>query len=164
MKYGLDPAFRFDVSRAVYKGMLKYLSNRYGCEYTVQPLPVRDMSVEFGADGKAVISWKTVEDRLEPTASPMGYIIYKRTGDGGFDKGTVIKEVKVVDGICYHEADITPGEVVSFKVSAYNDGGVSFPSETVSIGLPLNDRNGNATKKVLLSYELEDSWSPCVQE
>ena len=150
MKYGLDPAFRFDVSRAVYKGMLKYLSNRYGCEYTVQPLPVRDMSVEFGADGKAVISWKPVEDRLEPTASPMGYIIYKRTGDGGFDKGTVIKEVKVVDGICYHEADITPGEVVSFKVSAYNDGGVSFPSETVSIGLPLNDRNGNATKKVLI--------------
>ena len=35
MKYGLDPGFRFTVSRAIYKGMLKYLSNRYGVPYAV---------------------------------------------------------------------------------------------------------------------------------
>ena len=40
MRYGLDPAFRFTASRAVYKGILKFLANRYGCAYAVQPLPV----------------------------------------------------------------------------------------------------------------------------
>ena len=45
MKYGMDPAFRFDVSRAIYKGKLKYLSSRYGNDYAVQPLPVEDMGV-----------------------------------------------------------------------------------------------------------------------
>lgn len=150
MKYGLDPAFRFDVSRAVYKGMLKYLSNRYGCEYAVQPLPVREMSVEFGDCGKAVISWSPVEDELEPTASPKGYIIYKRIGDGGFDKGTFIKDVKINDGRCYHEVELTVGEVVSFKIAAYNDGGISFPSETVSIGIPQNVPKEKFERKVLI--------------
>ena len=31
--YGLDPRFRFHVSRAVYKGILKYLSYNSGSEY-----------------------------------------------------------------------------------------------------------------------------------
>ena len=44
MKSGLDPRFRFMAARAVYKAMLKYLSERYGCRYAVQPLPVHAFS------------------------------------------------------------------------------------------------------------------------
>ena len=136
MKYGLDPTFRFDVSRAIYKGMLKYLSNRYGCDYVVQPLPVSDMGVSFGKDGKAVISWRPVEDPIEPTASPEGYILKTRIGDGAFDTGKVLKNLRHHDGIVSVEVPLEVGKVVSFKVCAYNEGGVSFPSETVSIGVP----------------------------
>ena len=37
MRYGLDPSFRFDVSRAVYKGVLRYLASQYATDYVVQP-------------------------------------------------------------------------------------------------------------------------------
>lgn len=136
MKYGLDPSFRFTVSRAVYKGMLKYLSNRYGVGYAVQPLPVSDMSVRFGKDGKAVVSWKAVSDPLEPTADPAGYILYTRVNDGAFDRGKVIEAVSGPDGSLSAEVTITTGNIYSFRIAAFNEGGRSFESETVSIGMP----------------------------
>ena len=136
MKYGLDPGFRFTVSRAVYKGMLKYLSARYEVPYVVQPLPVTDMCVSFSASGGARISWKASEDPLEPTAAPTGYILYTRKDDGGFDTGKVIKAGRSVDGLLSTEVPIKPGHIYSFRIEAFNDGGKSFPSETVSIGRP----------------------------
>lgn len=147
MKYGLDPAFRFTVSRAVYKGMLKYLSNRYGIPYTVQPLPVSYMGVGFTEDGKAVISWSNTEDKLEPTAVPSGYILYTRIDDGAFDTGKVVTPVKK-GGVLTCKADIKPGHIYSFRIQAFNDGGKSFQSETVSIGIP--EATGHADHKVLV--------------
>ncbi len=41
MRYGLDPGFRFTVCRAIYKAMLRYLSDQYSEAYVVQPLPRR---------------------------------------------------------------------------------------------------------------------------
>ena len=148
MKAGLDPAFRFTVSRAVYKGILKYLSNRFGCDYAVQPLPVSHLASEFESANKVSISWKPVHDPLEPTAVPTGYIVYKRTGNGVFDKGTKVTDLGVDSGgHIRFWTEIPLGEVVSFKVVAYNDGGMSFPSETVSIGIP---HNGQTDSTVLI--------------
>ncbi len=145
MKYGLDPSFRFTVSRAVYKGMLKYLSNRYGHDYVVQPLPVDHVAVEFESGSRVSVSWKPVEDPLEPTAVPEGYIVYRRIGEGGWDKGTVAPYIGVDSGghLRYY-TEIPAGEVVSFKVVAYNDGGMSFPSEIVSIGIPKTNQTDNS--------------------
>ena len=150
MRYGLDPSFRFTVSRAIYKGMLKYLSNRYGCSYVVQPLPVDHLGVELGANGNAIISWKPVMDVLEPTADPTGYIIFKRIGDGAFDNGTIISDEVTCDGYVRHEVEIPDGQVVSFKVAAYNDGGRSFPSEIVSIGKPHTELRDSLNRSVLI--------------
>ena len=149
MKYGMDPTFRFDVSRAIYKGMLKYLSSRYGCDYVVQPLPVEDIGVSFGENGKAVISWKGVEDRLEPTASPKGFILYTRLSDSAFDNGLILKDITTVNGRCYTQVSIKPGEIMSFKIAAFNEGGISFPSETVSIGMP-SENSQTASKRILV--------------
>ena len=135
MKYGLDPSFRFTVSRAIYKGMLKYLSNRYGVPYQVQPLPVNSLGVKFSGDSKAVITWKATEDKLEPTAKAEGYILYTRIDDGAFDTGRIIKTVKGEEDFS-HEVEIKPGHIYSFRISAFNKGGKSFESETVSIGSP----------------------------
>lgn len=158
MKYGLDPSFRFAASRAVYKGMLKYLSNRYGCQYAVQPLPVESMGVSFSKDcTKAVITWIPSVDPLEPTAVPTGYLLHTRVNDGAFDRGYEIEDIRHDGKRCYVEVPIHPGHLYSFRITAYNDGGKSFASETVSIGMPANAKS---TKKVLIVNNFDRTSGP----
>ena len=138
MCYGLDPKFRFDVSRAVYKGMLKFLSSYYGFTYTVQPLPVKDFSATFAQDGKVHLSWQGVKDPKEPTADPAGYTVYTRVDGLGWDSGKTVKGTSV-------DLPAPEGHIYSYKVVAYNDGGDSFPSEILSVGKP-----AGATRTVLV--------------
>ena len=150
MRHGLDPSFRFAAGRAVYKGIVKYLSNRYGCDYAIQPLPVDHMATEFESGNRISVSWKPVYDSLEPTADPSGFIVYRRIGDGAFDNGTIVTDFSVDSGgYIRWWTDIPSGEVVSFKVAAFNDGGLSFPSETVSIGIPAR-QDSHSDKPVLI--------------
>ena len=146
MKFGLDPSFRFTVSRAVYKGMLKYLSARYGCEYAVQPLPVNSFASSFTDSGSVRLSWKATVDSLEATAIPTGYILQTRIDDGAFDSGRVLDGVKISGNEITTEVSITPGHIYSYRITAFNDGGKSFPSETLSVGIP---ESGNG-KSVLV--------------
>ena len=128
MRYGLDPAFRFTAARAVYKGMLKYLSARYGCEYAVQPLPVHGFSVHLEGN-KAVLSWEPTRDELEPTATPKYYRVYTRVDDGAFDRGYQVNASSVT-------LPLEAGKLYSYKVTACNEGGESFPSEVLCAGFP----------------------------
>ena len=125
MRYGSDPRFKFLVSRAVYKGILRYISSQYGLPYVVQPLPVESLAVQFAEDDKAAVTWSPVMDSLETTAAPTGYVVYTRIDDGGFDNG------RYVDNPCLLTAQ-EPGRIYSYKVTAVNEGGESFPSETVA--------------------------------
>ncbi len=148
MKFGLDPSFRFLVSRSVYKGMLKYLSNRYGRPYAVQPLPVRSFAAVPGAGGdngySVILSWLPREDRLEPTAEPEGYILSTRIDDGVFDEGIILKNTKTAaDGRISYSLKLEKGHIYSFRITAFNDGGKSFPSETLSVGQPEGKNAGN---------------------
>lgn len=139
MRFGLDPGFRFVVSRAIYKGMLKYLAYLNGTDFVVQPLPVNSFSValsESQSGGKfAELRWKPTVDTLEETAAPTGYIVYTRRGDGGFDNGTVTQE-------CSFSVEIDDGEIYGFKIAAFNEGGVSFPSEVLSVGTVKGESQG----------------------
>ncbi len=128
MKYGLDPSFRFTVSRAIYKGILKYLSLVNNVPYTVQPLPVANFAAELNGEGAVKLSWSPVSDPAEPTAEPSGYVVYTRLNDGGFDNGVVVKDTTAV-------LPINAGNIYSYKVVAINDGGASFPSEILSVGV-----------------------------
>lgn len=47
MRYGSDPRFKFLVSRAVYKAILRFISYQYGRTCVVQPLPVEGFSATF---------------------------------------------------------------------------------------------------------------------
>ena len=144
MKYGLDPSFRFTVSRSVYKGILKYLSARYGCSYAVQPLPVKAFAAVI-RDGKAVLSWEDTKDPDEPTAVPNGYILYTREDDGAFDDGVRLEEVAKVGNRLSVSVPIRRGRMYSFRIVAFNDGGKGFPSETLAVGTP-----GEDSKTVLI--------------
>lgn len=124
MRFGLDPQFRFDVSRAIYKGVLRYLSSQYGVEYVVQPLPVNSFAVSLKGH-KARLSWKPTIDELESTATPDYYILYTRIGDGGFDTGRKVENT-------YIELEQEAGKIYSYRVTAVNAGGESFDSETLA--------------------------------
>lgn len=131
MRYGLDPVFRFHVSRSVYKGITRFLSWLNDCKCIIQPLPVESFNVKIqNASGRnyAVLSWKSRKDPLEPTADPDRYVIYKRVDDGGFDEGTVVSSTNA-------RIEIKAGHIYSFKVCAMNDGGMSFPSEVLCASL-----------------------------
>ncbi len=135
MRYGLDPEFRFDVSRAVYKGILKFLSNRYGRPYNVQPLPVAAFSAVVNGPGMVRLGWTARTDSLEATAVPRGFILYTRIDGGAFDGGREI-DAEEKDGRFFTDVEVKPGHIYSFRIRAWNDGGLSFPSETLSAGIP----------------------------
>ncbi len=125
MRLAHDPNFKFTLSRAIYKGALKYLAEQHGKEYVVQPLPISHFAIEFGKKKNTLnLTWHGEEDPLEPTASPQDYVVYTAMGDGSFDNGTLVKKNN-------YTIKVEPGIIYSFKITAVNKGGESFPSETL---------------------------------
>lgn len=148
MKYGLDPTFRFTVSRAIYKGILKFLAERDGRDYVVQPLPVSSFFISPAAKAKSkgkksagnyTLSWQPTPEKDEPTAMPSYYIVEERVGDGAF------APVARVDRPSY-TVDITDTDIHSYRIIAGNDGGVSFPGEV----LALRDNGKGGTPDMLI--------------
>ncbi|MDD3094836.1 MAG: xanthan lyase [Candidatus Neomarinimicrobiota bacterium] len=127
MKFGNDPQFRFDVGRSIYKGMLRFLAVQNQQEFVVQPLPPDHVTAEI-LHGKVIrIKWQPVLDPLEPSAMPQKYVVYSRRDNGGWDDGVLL------DGQQCLIPGIADNVIYSFKITAVNDGGESFPSEIVSV-------------------------------
>ncbi|RLD30881.1 MAG: hypothetical protein DRI73_09750, partial [Bacteroidetes bacterium] len=129
MKFGLDPRFRFIVGRSIYKGILRFLAYQEGRTYMVQPLPIDHFTISHVKDKTIRLSWKPVGDPLEPTAKPDKYRVYKRIGESGFDRGTIVNDTSVEITLVKYQ------EIVSFRITALNEGGESFPSEILSVGI-----------------------------
>jgi hypothetical protein len=129
MRYNLDPRFRFSVSRSVYKGILKYLAYVENRDYTVQPLPVTGFAITPMSGKKVRLSWEPVIDKDEPSAKPDKYKIFTRTGNNGFDNGFIINSTSAEVELASYDS------VYTFKVTALNDGGESFDSEELSVGI-----------------------------
>jgi len=129
MKFGLDPRFRFDVSRAIYKGMLKFQAYQENRPFVVQPLPVDHFSIKNLGENAVKLSWSTVNDQLEPSAKPERFKVYQRIDDGGFDNGVIVEDTSLVLKLAQYD------KIYSFKVTAINKGGESFPGEILSVGL-----------------------------
>lgn len=133
MRYGLDPRFRFTVSRSIYKGMLQFVCSQSNRKYIVQPLPVDHLSLSFAGENEVELTWQPVDDPLEPTAKAEQYIVYTRIANGSFDNGTVVKSNR-------YRAAQSPGIIYSYKVTALNEGGESFPSEILSAARAFNEK------------------------
>jgi hypothetical protein len=133
MRYGLDPQFQFLVCRSIYKGILKYLSFSENRNYTVQPLPVTDFSVQFIDSISVKLQWKSRKDPFEPTAEADHFVVYSRTEEGAFDNGVLVNTSQ-------YTLKLKPGTIYSFKVTAVNKGGESFPSEILSVYRDPNEK------------------------
>lgn len=127
MWYALDPAFRFSVSRSIYKAIGRFVSERKDRKFVVQPLPVKNFAIEKLSKKHYRLSWQKTDDKLEPTAEPNKYIIFERTADElGFHK---LGETKST----HFEIIVEDYDIHSFKIVAVNDGGLSFPSEILAL-------------------------------
>ncbi len=135
MRMAHDPYFKFTMARAIYKGILRYLSAVHKREAVVQPLPVNSMSCLMDTrKHKARLSWQPTMDALEETARPSKYIIYMSRGGSGFDNGTAVDARSTAADI-----DIEPGVMYRFRVTAVNSGGESMPSQEVCCYLATED-------------------------
>lgn len=126
MKRALDPDFRFIVGRAVYKGILKFLAERYDQPYVVQPLPVEAFAIHADGDGYYTLTWEPTPDPLEPSALPTRYIVYEATPDRYFHPVAVTE-------IPSWTTLIDDDRIHAYYIVAGNAGGVSFPSETLAL-------------------------------
>lgn len=137
MRYGLNPAFRFDAARAVYKGILRYLN---GPKAIVQPLPVKQLA--FHPDG--LLQWSPTIDTLERSAVPTYYMVYIRANDGEWDVQQVEKETEL-------RLSLDRGVLYSCYVVAGNEGGLSMRSPIVSAYL--NDRDETSIALVVDGFD-----------
>lgn len=131
MRYGLDPRFKFIACRAIYKGILRYLK---GNDAVVQPLPVNSFAAILKPNSDTVqLRWRPTFDSLEISAVPDSYIVYQRIGNGGWDYGRVVRD-------SVYEMVVPRDSIVGFKVVAVNQGGLSFPSEILTVCSKTNAR------------------------
>ncbi|MCM1377627.1 MAG: hypothetical protein NC097_00420 [Clostridium sp.] len=141
MQYGLDPGFRFTVGRAIYKALGRFISERKNREFVVQPLPASNFAITRVKKGQYRLSWSATPDSLEPTAHPSKYIILERTGsDLGFHKMAETEKT-------HYDFKIGDNEIHSFRVVCANEGGLSFPSET----LALREGTSNASPVLIVN-------------
>ncbi len=140
MRRALDPEFKFILSRAVYKGILRFLAERYGTTWAVQPLPAKDFAINYLSPGHYRLSWAPQPDKLEPSAFPTYYIIEERIDNGGFRPLATVRTT-------HYDVEINDDAIHSYRIKAGNDGGVTFPSET----LALYDHNHTAPEVTIVN-------------
>lgn len=150
MRIAQDPMGKFTIARSIYKTILRFVSSNHDEPYVVQPLAPNHFSVEVDELGYASLTWNAQLDKTEPTAKPTSYIVYQAEGKGGFDNGTMVRSN-------IYNAKLEPGKLYNFRVAAVNQGGESFPSETLSALY-----NPTATNKILIVNNFHRLASPQV--
>jgi fibronectin type III domain protein len=132
-----DPRFRFLVSRAIYKGMLRWIASENDFDPVVAPLPPTHLAVEAAGAGDFHLSWQPQSDPLEPTAEAEGYLVYHREGGPRGDRWLVARGGGFGEPEFSEEPEVTirgldPAAIHCFRVTAINRGGESFPTTTLA--------------------------------
>lgn len=117
MSHALNPAFRRDAARAIYKGILRYLA---GSSAPVTPLPPSRIGLRFAASDSLSLHWCFTPDTLEPSAIADRYEVFE---------GNRLVAITSDTSVTIHQP--LDGKIRSYHVVAVGPGGRSMPSETV---------------------------------
>ena len=129
IRLGLQPKFRQDVSRAIYKGIGRWIHAQVGTDFIVQPLKVQKMSISPAM----VVTWQPTVDPIEPTAMPSYYMVEVRENDGPWRTAARITEN-------HYTLPSKRGVRYDVRVIAGNEGGTSAASETLSAYMGKQDK------------------------
>ena len=119
-----DPVFRWDASRAMYRAVVRYFADQDGTDPVFLPEPPEGFAVTQDAEGVRV-DW---QDGL--VGAPFGdaatrYLLFRSADGRSWDEGSPASPGDLLE--------LEPGELVFLRVASVNDGGVSFPSETLGV-------------------------------
>jgi len=122
--YLKEPGFRRDMSRAMYRAIVRYFAERDGDTPRFLPEPPVGLTVTHGSSGELEASW-TSGPSGDPFGDPAdGYLLYRSADGRSWDNGTPVEGTQV-------KISAEHGETVYVRVAAVNDAGVSFPTETL---------------------------------
>lgn len=123
-----NPEFRDIAARAAYQAVVKYFADRDSYDPVYLPGPPVELRTEVTAEGSVTLFWEApltdAEFHLGHPAT--GYIVQKSLDGLSFDTG-------VDAGNVFQFTDEISEGPAYYRVIAYNDGGVSFPSVTSGV-------------------------------
>lgn len=118
MSHAHHPAFRHDICRAIYKGLLRTLE---GNDAIIQPLMPQKFGMELTNDNELTLHWSPQHDMLEPTAEPDFYEIL-------CDGMTIMATVDTFATVTAKR----DGRIHKYAIVAVNRGGRSFASQELA--------------------------------
>ncbi|MDY6876336.1 MAG: N-acetylmuramoyl-L-alanine amidase [Chloroflexota bacterium] len=136
-----EPRFNQLAARAIYQGIVKYFEQRDGVDLTLLPEPPTHLQVvNAGADQVAVRWQLPLTDTVNLVGeAATGYRVYTSTDGLGWSDGVPVATT------VYTLTSLSPEQILFVQVTATNDGGESFPTETLPV------RVGDDTKVLLVN-------------
>lgn len=136
------PSFNLLAARAVYKGIVRYFEQRDGIALTVLPEPPTGLRVQNAGNGAVHVSWgpSPTDSRGLLGDPPTGYRVYTSPNGVGWSDGVLVtgRTSTTLTGL-------SQDQVVYVRVTAVNQGGESFATETLAA------RVGNESKVLVVN-------------
>jgi len=133
-----EPTFEMLAARAVYQGIVKYFVQRDGVDLALLPEPPTHLRAVNAGAGRVAVRWRpSPTDAVDLVGdAPTGYRVYASPdglgwSDGVPDFGELSRAV--TGTTAYTFTGLLPGQLRFVRVTATNDGGESFPSETLAV-------------------------------
>jgi hypothetical protein len=124
-----EPAFNMLVARAVYQGIVKYFEQRDSVDLALLPEPPTRLRIVNSGAGQVTVRWSPSPiDALGLVGdAATGYRVYTSTDGLGWSNG------EPVPATAYTLTGLEEGQLLFVRVTATNDGGESFPTETLAV-------------------------------
>ena len=119
-----DPAFRRDASRAMARAIIRYYAERDGHTAVFPPEPPEAVSVLHDPDGALVARWSDGPRGAPWGDAPTGWRV-QTSADGRSWSNGIDTDARAL------ALPVAVGDTLYVRVSALNDGGISFPSEVL---------------------------------
>ncbi len=132
VEYLKDPVFRRDVSRAMYRAVVRYFADKDGTTPVFLPEPPEGLSVLHAGEGSLAVRWSAGAAGGVLGDPATGFRVYTSADGRSWDSGV---DVSGTDTVLHPD----PGASLFVRVTAVNAGGESFPTEVMGAALSPDD-------------------------